>query len=76
MADFITIKTKDEWGRLSRMEFCVEDLVVLAHLLRTEILTADLEVLLVKDPDALKKLPMWPPNDSAASTIKADGSAY
>lgn len=70
MDEYITIKTKNEWGRLSKMQFCKADLVVLAQLLRTEILTADLEALLAKDPDALKKLPIWPPNDSAASTIR------
>jgi len=33
MPEFITIKTKDEWGRLSKMQFCVEDLVKVGNLI-------------------------------------------
>ncbi len=33
MNEYITIKTKDEWGRLSKMQFCVADLLVLRSLI-------------------------------------------
>ena len=59
MDEFITIRTKDEWGRLSKMEFCVEDIQ------RAACIFADVHISMSRE----LMMPRRSPNDSAASTI-------